>query len=338
MQLDQLKRRAFITLLGGAAAAPSLLWPLAARAQQSERMRRIGVLLGGSETDQEFQTRMTAFREELQRLGWTDDRNVHIDIRYAPAGAQAQTRAKGLVASSPDVILAAAGSPGIIALQQATQTIPVVFVNVTDPVGVGVVTSLSRPSGNMTGFTPFEYGISAKWLELLKQIDPRVNRAGVLRDPTNPTGIGFLAAMQGVAPSFGVELTALNVQQADDIERALGEFVRSSNGGLIVTLNGVTIMHRALIATLAGRHRLAAVYPQRFFCAAGGLISYGPNAVEPFRSAAGYVDRILKGAKPGDLPVQAPTKYELVINLKTVKTLGLEVPPTLLARADEVIE
>jgi putative ABC transport system substrate-binding protein len=331
--MSDMRRRQFITLLGGAAA-----WPLAARAQQGERMRRIGVLLGGSETDQEFQARMTAFREELQRLGWTDDRNVHIDIRYAPAGAQAQTRAKGLVASSPDVILAAAGSPGIIALQQATQTIPVVFVNVTDPVGVGVVTSLSRPSGNMTGFTPFEYGISAKWLELLKQIDPRVNRAGVLRDPTNPTGIGFLAAMQGVAPSFGVELTALNVQQADDIERALGEFVRGSNGGLIVTLNGVTIMHRALIATLAGRHRLAAVYPQRFFCAAGGLISYGPNAVEPYRSAAGYVDRILKGAKPGDLPVQAPTKYELVINLKTAKTLGLEVPPTLLARADEVIE
>src|SRR6266446_5996302 len=188
----KIKRREFISLLGGAAA-----WPLAARAQQGERMRRIGVLLGGSETDQEFQTRMTAFREELQRLGWTDGRNVHIDIRYAPAGAQAQTRAKGLVASSPDVILAAAGSPGIIALQQATQTIPVVFVNVTDPVGVGVVTSLSRPSGNMTGFTPFEYGISAKWLELLKQIDPRVNRAGVLRDPTNPTGIGFFGRDAG---------------------------------------------------------------------------------------------------------------------------------------------
>jgi ABC-type uncharacterized transport system substrate-binding protein len=328
-----LKRREFISLLGGAAA-----WPLAARAQQRERMRRIGMLLGGAENDQEFQTRMAAFREELQRLGWTEDRNVRIDIRSTPAGAQAQELAKGLVASLPDVIVAAAGSPGIIAFQQATQTIPVVFVNVTDPVGVGVVASLSRPSGNMTGFMPFEYGISAKWLELLKQIDPRVNRAGVLRDPTNPTGIGFLAAMQGVAPSFGVELTALNVQQAGDIERAVGEFARGSNGGLIVTLNGITIMHRALIATLAGRHRLAAVYPQRFFSAAGGLISYGPNSVEPYRSAAGYVDRILKGAKPADLPVQAPTKYELVINLKTARALGLDIPPTLLARADEVIE
>src|SRR5262245_7469846 len=328
-----IRRREFITLLGGAAA-----WPIAARAQQPERMRRIGVLSGVAADDQDLQTRMTAFREELQRLGWTDDRNVRIDIRYAPAVAQAQTLAKGLVASSPDVILAAAGSPGIIALQQATQTIPVVFVNVTDPVGVGVVTSLSRPSGNLTGFTPFEYGISAKWLELLKQIDPRVNRAGVLRDPANPTGIGFLAAMQGVAPSFGVELTALNVQQAGDIERALDEFARGSNGGLIVTFTGVTLMHRALIATLAGRHRLAAVYPQRFFSAAGGLISYGPNLVEQYRSAAGYVDRILKGAKPADLPVQAPTKYELVINLKTAKALGLDVPASLLARADEVIE
>jgi putative tryptophan/tyrosine transport system substrate-binding protein len=327
-----MKRREFITLLGGAAG-----WPLAARAQQGDRMRRIGVLIGGGETDQEFQTRMTAFREELQRLGWTEDRNVRIDIRYGTAGAQVQALAKALVASSRDIIVAGAGSPAIIALQQATQTIPVVFVNVTDPVGVGVVTSLSRPSGNMTGFTPFEYGISAKWLELLKQIDPRVNRAGVLRDPTNPTGIGFLAAMQGVAPSFGVELTALNVQQAGDIERAVGEFGHTSNGGLIVTLNGVTIMHRGLIATLAGRHRLAAVYPQRYFSAAGGLISYGPNSVEPYRNAAGYVDRILRGAKPADLPVQAPTRYELVINLKTAKALGLTVPDAL-ARADDVIE
>src|SRR5215831_11336859 len=328
-----MKRREFITLLGGAAT-----WPLAARAQQSERVRRIGVLLGGAEDDEEFQTRMAAFREELQRLDWTEDRNVRIDIRSTSVGAQAQAQAKELVASAPDVIVAAAGTPGIIALKQVTQTIPVVFVNVTDPVGVGVVTSLSHPSGNMTGFMPFEYGISAKWLELLKQIDPRVNRAGVLRDPTNPTGIGFLAAMQGVAPSIGVELTALNVQQAGDIERAVGEFARGSNGGLIVTLNGVTIRHRALIATLAGRHRLAAVYPQRFFSAAGGLISYGPNAVEPYRSAAGYVDRILKGEKPSDLPVQAPTKYELVINLKTAKALGLTVPDTLLASANEVIE
>src|SRR5215472_17131606 len=329
-----MRRREFIAFVASATAA----WPLVAHAQQTEQMRRIGVLLAFAEDDQEFQTRMTAFREELQRLGWTDDRNVHIDIRYAPAAAQAQTRAKGLVASSPDVILAAAGSPGIIALQQVTQTIPVVFVNVTDPVGLGIVTSLSRPSGNMTGFMPFEYGISAKWLELLKQIDPRVNRAGVLRDPTNPTGIGFLAAMQSVAPSMGVELTALNVQQAGDIERTVAEFARGSNGGLIVTLNTVTIAHRALIATLASQHRLAAVYPQRYFSAAGGLISFGPSSVEPYRSAAGYVDRILKGKKPTDLPVQAATKFELVVNLRTAKALGLQVPPALLARADEVIE
>jgi len=329
-----MRRREFITLLCGAA----MVWPLTASAQQGEQTPCIGVLLGFAEDDQELQTRMAAFREELQRLGWTENRNVRIDIRVASVGAQAQAQAKELVASLPDVIVAAAGSPGIIALQQATQTIPVVFVNVTDPVGVGIVTSLSRPSGNITGFMPFEYGISAKWLELLKQIDPRVNRAGVLRDPTNPTGIGFLAAMQGVAPSIGVELTALNVQQADDIERAVGEFARGSNGGLVVTLNSVTITHRALVATLASQHRLAAVYPQRFFSAAGGLISYGPNSVEPYRSAAGYVDRILKGEKPADLPVQAPAKFELVVNLRTAKALGLQVPPALLARADEVIE
>src|SRR5215470_11306569 len=328
-----MRRREFITLLCGAA----MVWPLAASAQQGEQTRCIGVLLGFAEDDQELQTRMAAFREELQRLGWTENRNVRIDIRVASVGAQAQAQAKELVASLPDVIVAAAGSPGIIALQQATQTIPVVFVNVTDPVGVGIVTSLSRPSGK-TGFMPFEYGISAKWLELLKQIDPRVNRAGVLRDPTNPTGIGFLAAMQGVAPSIGMELIALNVQQAGDIERTVDEFSRGSNGGLIVTLNSVTITHRALIATLASRHRLAAVYPQRFFSAAGGLISYGPNSVEPYRSVAGYVDRILKGEKPADLPVQAPNKYELVVNLRTAKALGLQVPPALLARADEVIE
>jgi putative ABC transport system substrate-binding protein len=329
-----MRRREFIKLLGGAA----VMCPLTASAQQGERVRRIGVLLGGAEDDEVFQTRMAAFREELQRLGWTENRNVRIDIRVASVSAQAQAQAKELVASLPDVIVAAAGSPGIIALQQVTQTIPVVFVNVTDPVGVGIVTSLSRPSGNMTGFMPFEYGISAKWLELLKQIDPRVNRAGVLRDPTNPTGIGFLAAMQGVAPSIGVELIALNAQQAGDIERAVDEFARGSNGGLIVTLNSVTITHRALIATLASRHRLAAVYPQRFFSTAGGLISYGPNAVEPYRSTAGYVDRILKGEKPADLPVQAPTKYELVINLKAAKALGITVPPALLAQASDVIE
>jgi putative ABC transport system substrate-binding protein len=213
-----------------------------------------------------------------------------------------------------------------------------VFTNVTDPVGVGVVKSLSRPSGNLTGFMPFEYSISVKWLELLKQIDPRVKHTGVLRDPTNPTGIGFLAAMQGVAPTFGVELTSLNVQDASDIERALGEFARRSNGGLIVTLTGVTIRHRALIASLAARHQLAAAYPQRYFAAAGGLLSYGSDATDMYRRAAGYVDRILKGEKPADLPVQAPTRHETVLNLKTAKALGLDVPAQVLVRADEVIE
>jgi len=331
-----IRRRDFITLVGGAACA----WPLAARAQQAGETRRIGVLLGGVETDQEFQTRMATFRKELQRLGWIEGRNARIEIRWGLGDDMQAIRrhVAELVASAPDIIVAGAGSPGIIAAQQATQTIPVVFVNVTDPVGVGVVTSLSRPSGNMTGFMPFEYGISVKWLELLKLIDPRVKHTGVLRDPANPTGIGFLAAMQGVAPSFGVELTSLNVQNASDLERTLGEFARRSNSGLIVTLNGVTILHRALIVSLAARHQLAAVYPQRYFAAAGGLISYGPNSVEPYRSAAGYVDRILKGEKPADLPVQAPTKYELVVNLKTAKAIGIEVPPTLLARADEVIE
>jgi putative ABC transport system substrate-binding protein len=334
MHFAQLKRREFITLLGGGFA-----WPRASCALQTERMRHIGVLLGSPASDPEFQSRMTAFREELQRLGWTDGRNARIEIRGDSADLQAMRRyAAELAVSAPDVIVAAAGSPGVIALQQLTKTIPVVFVNVTDPVGLGLVANLARPAGNMTGFTPFEYGISAKWLELLKQIDPSIKRAGVLRDPTNPTGIGFLAAMQGVAPSFGVELMPLNVQTTHDIESAIGDFARGSNGGLIVTLNGVTIRHRGLIATLAARHRLAAVYPQRYFAADGGLISYGPNSVEPYRSAAGYVARILNGEKPADLPVQAPTRFELVINLKTAKTLGLNIPTTLIATADEVIE
>jgi len=251
---------------------------------------------------------------------------------------EARRHVMELVASSPEVIMAAAGSPGVLALQQATQTIPVVFANLTDPVGVGVVTSLSRPSGNITGFMPFEYGISVKWLELLKEIDPRVRRAGILRDPTNPTGIGFLAAMQGVAPSLGVELVALNIKNADDVERSVSDFARDPNGGLVVTLTGVTILHRALIAAQATKHRLAAVYPHRFFAANGGLISYGPYVVDQFRRAAGYVDRILRGEKPIDLPVPAPTKYELAINLKTAKELGLTVPLILQQRADEVIE
>jgi putative tryptophan/tyrosine transport system substrate-binding protein len=329
-------RREFITLLGGAAAT----WPVAARAQQGERMRRVGLLLGRSEIDPEFQIRTLAFRQELQKLGWIEGRNVRIEIRSGGADGPLATRrnAAELVASSPDVIVAAAGSPGVIAFQQATQSIPVVFVGVVDPVGVGVVASLARPGGNITGFMPFEYGISAKWLELLREIDPRVKRAGVLRDPSNPTGIGFLAAMQSVAPMLGTELIALNVQTAENIERSITDFARGANGGLIVTSNGVTITHRALIAALSARHRLTAIYPARSFAAAGGLISYGPDTIEPYRLTAGYVDRILRGEKPADLPVQAASKYQLVVNLKTAKALGLEIPPTLLARADEVIE
>jgi len=327
-----MRRRDFIAVIAG-----SVAWPLAVRAQQ-ERMRRIGLLIGQPASDPEYQLRTTAFREELGRLGWIEGRNAQLKIVGGAVAGEARRHVMELVASSPEVIMAAAGSPGVLALQQATQTIPVVFANLTDPVGVGVVTSLSRPSGNITGFMPFEYGISVKWLELLKEIDPRVRRAGILRDPTNPTGIGFLAAMQGVAPSLGVELVALNIKNADDVERSVSDFARDPNGGLVVTLTAVTILHRALIAAQATKHRLAAVYPHRFFAANGGLISYGPDVVDQFRRAAGYVDRILRGEKPIDLPVQAPTKYELAINLKTAKELGLTVPLILQQRADEVIE
>ena len=243
-----------------------------------------------------------------------------------------------LLALAPEVLLTMGGSPAIAAFQQATRTVPIVFVGVVDPVGAGFVASLARPGGNTTGFTSFEYGISAKWLELLKEIDPRVTRAAVLRDPSNPSGIGQMAAMQSAAASLRVELTPVGVRDAAEIEGAIAAFARGSNGGLIVTQGGPTILHRALINTLAARYRLPAVYPYRYFVTGGGLISYGPDRVEQYRQAAGYVDRILKGEKPADLPVQAPTKYELVINLKTAKALGLDVPPMLLARADEVIE
>jgi putative ABC transport system substrate-binding protein len=282
---------------------------------------------------------MGAFRQELQKLGWTD-RNVRIDVRGASAtnADSLRTDVAELLALAPDVIVSAGGSLTVEALQRATSTIPIVFVGVIDPVGAGFVASLARPGGNTTGFTPFEYGISAKWLELLKEIDPRVTRAAVLRDPTNPSGIGQWAAMQGVAPSLGVELSPIGVRDESEIERTIAAFARNSNAGLIVTLGGLTIKHRDLISALAARHRLAAVYSYRYFAAGGGLISYGPDQLGQFRQAVGYVDRILKGEKPADLPVQRPTKYELVINLKTAKALGLTVPPTLLARADEVIE
>jgi ABC-type uncharacterized transport system substrate-binding protein len=328
------KRREFIALIGGAAAA----WPLAARAQQGERMRRIGVLMNLAADDTEAQARLAAFLQGLQELGWTVGRNVQIDYRWSAADAdRIRKSAPELVALAPDVIMATS-SPATAALLQATRTVPIVFVQVADPVGAGLVTSLAQPGGNATGFSGVEYGISVKWLELLKEIAPRVTRVAILRDPAIASGIGQMGAIQGVAPGFGVELHPLGVRDASEIERAITAFARSSNGGLIITASPLTIEHRELIISLAVRHRLPAVYPLRFFVADGGLISYGPESIDPYRRAAGYVDRILRGAKPTDLPVQAPTKYELVINLKTAKALGLDLPPSVLARADEVIE
>ena len=328
-----MKRRAFITFLGGAAA-----WPLAARAQQPERMRRIGVLMNLAAADPESTARVTAFAQGLQESGWTIGRNVQIDTRWAAADADLFRRyAAELVALAPDVILAS-GSPAIMSLQQLTRTVPIVFVNIVDPVGAGFVESLARPGGNATGFVLYEYGMSAKWLELLKEIVPPLKLAAVLRDPAIASGAGQYAVIQAAAPSFRVELRAVGVRDAGEIERAVTAFARSSNGGLIVTGSPLTLVHRDLIITLAARHRLPAVYPFRYFATSGGLISYGPDTVDPFRRAAGYVDRILKGEKPADLPVQAPTKYELVVNLKTAKALGLEIPSSVLARADEVIE
>ncbi|MET0633940.1 MAG: ABC transporter substrate-binding protein [Xanthobacteraceae bacterium] len=329
-----MKRREFITLLGGAAAA----WPVAARAQQGERMRRIGVLMSAAADDAEGQARLMAFGQELAHFGWTDGRNVRIDVRWA-AGKADDTRkyVTELVALAPDVILASGGSV-VAPLLQVTRTVPIVFTQTTDPVGAGFVESLGRPGGNVTGFINFEYGISGKWLELLKQIAPGVTRAAVLRDPAIAAGAGQLGAIQGAAASFGVEVSPVGVRDTGEIERAVTAFARGSNGGLIVLTSALTLVHRKLIITLAARHRMPAVYTDRTFVTGGGLISYGPDRIEHFRRAAGYVDRILRGEKPADLPVQAPTKYELVINLKTAKALGLDVPPMLLARADEVIE
>jgi putative ABC transport system substrate-binding protein len=328
-----MKRREFITLLGGAAAA----WPLAARAQQSERMRRIGVLVAVAD-DPESRGRITAFVQALQELGWTEGRDVRIDARWGGGDPDRFRRyATELVALAPDVILVSGGS-GMGPMLQATRTVPIVFVQVTDPVGAGFVDSLPRPGGNATGFTHFEYGISAKWLQLLKEIAPGVTRAAVLRDPAIASGVGQFAVIQSVAPPLGVELAPVNVRDAEEIERAVTAFARGSNGGLIVTASALAVVHRDLIITLAARHKLPAIYPFRFHAASGGLISYGPETIDPHRRAATYVDRILKGEKPADLPVQAPTKYELVVNLKTAKALGLDVPQTLLARADEVIE
>jgi putative ABC transport system substrate-binding protein len=329
-----MRRREFISLLGSSAVA----WPLVARAQQPDRMRRIGVFINLAANDPEAKLFVEAFLQGLKQLGWTDGRNVRIDYRWGAGDADRYRRyAAELVALAPDVILATTTSM-VQAMQQASRTVPIVFVNLIDPVGGGVVASLARPGSNATGFTSIEYGMSSKWLELLKEIAPGVTRAAVLRDPTVTAGGGQLGAIQAVAPSFGVELSPIDVRDAGEIERGISAFMRGSNGGLIVTAGAWAQIHRELIITLAAQHRLPAVYRYRFYVTGGGLISYGPDLVDPYRGAAGYVDRILKGEKPADLPVQAPTKYELVINLKTARALGLEIPPTLLARADEVIE
>jgi len=328
-----MRRREFITLIGGAAAA----WPFAVRAQQAERMRRIGVLMPFTANDPEAQERNAVFEQSLQQLGWTLGRDLQIDHRSS-GGDEAATRkyAAELVALAPDVIVTV-GSLTIGPALQATRTIPIVFTNVADPVGAGFVQSLARPGGNATGLTNFEYTTTGKWVELLKQIAPRITRVAVLRDPTSAAGIGQFTAIQSVAHSLGIELTPFNVHDIGEIERGIASFARPGNGGLIVTAGG-TGYHRDLIIGLASRYKLPAVYPFRYYAKDGGLITYGPDPHDFMRHAAGYADRILKGEKPAELPVQAPTKYELVINLKTAKVLGLTVPPSLLARADEVIE
>jgi putative ABC transport system substrate-binding protein len=330
-----MNRRKLITVLGGAAAASSVSLPL--RAQQAGRMRRIGVLMNTGADDAEGQARVAAFLQGLQPLGWSVGRNVQIDLRWAVGDADRIRRyAAELVALAPDVILVSGGvAMGV--LRQATRSVPIVFTQTPDPVGAGFVDSLARPGGNATGFTNFEYGMSAKWLELLKEVAPGVTRVAVLRNPDTSGGLGQWGAIQSVAPLFRVELRPLGQRDALEIERAIATFASSPNGGLIMT-SASSFVHRELIITLAARHRLPAVYPFRFFVTGGGLISYGPDTIDPHRLAAGYVDRILKGEKPADLPVQAPVRYELAINRKTAKALGLDVPAMLLARADAVIE
>jgi putative ABC transport system substrate-binding protein len=328
-----MRRRDFITRFAGVAVA----WPLGARAQQGGRVRRIGVLLSAAADDRRFQARVGAFRQALQQLGWNIDHNVQIDIRWATTAAEIRRHATELVALAPDVILTH-GTSTTGPIHQATQTVPIIFVVVVDPVGAGFVESLARPAGNATGFMQFEYSLAGKWLELLKQIIPSLKRVAVLRDPAIPTGPAQFGIIQAVAPSLRVEVTPVNMRNSAEIERAISTFANSANGGLIVTSSVWASTLRNHIITLAAQHKLPAVYYNRYFVAAGGLVSYGTDFIEQYRLAAGYVDRILKGEKPADLPVQAPTKYELVINLKTAKALGLELPSMLLARADEVIE
>jgi putative tryptophan/tyrosine transport system substrate-binding protein len=329
-----MRRREFISLFGGAMAA----WPLAARGQQSGRMRRVGVLMSVAADDPAGKARLTAFLDAMQLLGWTVGSNLRIDTRwYTGSTDDIRKYAAELVALAPDVVFASGGTV-VGPLLHATRTVPIVFTGTPDPVGAGFVASLARPGGNITGFTAYEYGTSGKWLELLKEIAPRVTRAAVLREATAPQGVGQFAAIQAVAPSFGVEVLPLDMRDAREVEHGVTAFARSPNGGLIVTGSGLAIVHRDLIIALAKQHRLPATYFQRFFVTSGGLISYGGDDIDQHRRAAGYVDRILKGEKPVDLPVQAPTKYKLILNLKTAKALGLTVPDALLARADEVIE
>jgi putative ABC transport system substrate-binding protein len=329
----KVRRREFITLLGGAAAA----WPIAARAQQGERLHRIGILQGLAANDPLAQANNAAFLQGLQQLGWIDGRNVHVDLRWAAGNADdARKYAEELVSLVPDVILTPNQTVG--PLLQVTRTVPIVFVIVADPVGSGFVDSLSRPGGNATGFMMFEYSLCGKWLELLKQVAPGLKRAAVLWDPAVPSGIGQFAIIQSVAPSVGVEVRPINIGDVAQVERGVAAFAQAANGGLIVTSSALSEVHRDLIITLAARYKLPAVYSERHWVAQAGLVSYGPSFIDQFRRAAGYVDRILKGEKPADLPVQAPTKYELVLNLKTAKVLGLTLPPTMLALADEVIE
>ena len=328
-----MRRREFISLIGGAAAT----WPLNARAQQGERMPRVGVLMN-TNMDADQQASVSAFVQALQQLGWTNGRNVRIDIRWA-GGEPAEIRrhAEDLVAQASDVLVAT-GNAGMPALMRATSTVPIVFVQVADPVGAGYVDSMAVPGANATGFVQFEYTLSGKWLELLKEIAPQVRRAGVLRDPVLTVGIGQFAVIEAVAPSLGMDVSAISVHDAGEIERGVTKFASQPNGGLILTASALAVVHHDLIIALAARYKLPAVYYRRYYVSSGGLISYGYDVIQQFRGAAGYVDRILKGEKPADLPVQAPTKYELVINLKTAKALGLDMPATVLARADAVIE
>jgi len=333
--LRHTRRREFITLLGGAAAAA---WPLAARAQQPERMRRVGVLMNKAKDDAQGRVEASAFESALQEHGWKPGGNLRIDYRWGAGDADLYSRyAAELVAQAPEALLAVGGTV-VGALQRVTRDIPIVFVGTSDPVNRGLVASLSRPGGNTSGFTLFEFSISGKWLELLKEITPRLTSAVVIRDPSEFSGVGELAAIQAIASSLRVDLSPVDARHVGEIERALTDFARQSNGGVIVTLGGASIKHRSLIISLVNRHRLPAVYSERFFVIDGGLISYGPDLVDQYHRAAGYVDRILKGEKPADLPVQNPTKYEMVVNMKTAKALGLELPDTVLARADKVIE